>query len=429
MIKISQRTVMQIQISGRKRDSELAGFYVQTHVSNKGKISHYYLVSARPKGARKNVSVMIGRHGVIQPEQARVEAKKILALLAQGINPNEEKKQKQQDQRKQEQTIELEKKIGKITLSQLLQDYLSARDLRERPRQDYQRLTHRCLHDWISRPVTAITRDMVQEKYLELAAEHPAQANYTMRILRALFTYAIAVYQDVYGKPLLTVNPVDRLKHARLWKRVPRRQTVIRPHQLKSWFEAVRKLKRLDARDILLIEIFTGLRHSEACGLTWRNIDFRAKTITVEDTKNHTDLMLPMSTFLETILEERHERLGKKKLSKDAYVFPSDGKKGYVDDIRDSIALVVEELGIKFTEHDLRRTFETTAESLDISYYTLKRLLNHKTGGDPTAGYIVTSAERLREAAQKVAAYLAKHMGLPEPASTKTAITSKAPIN
>lgn len=67
------------------------------------------------------------------------------------------------------------------------------------------------------------------------------------------------------------------------------------------------------------------------------------------------------------------------------------------------------------TEHDLRRTFETTAERLDISYYTLKRLLNHKTGSDPTAGYIVTSAERMREASQKVAGSLAASMGMPAP--------------
>jgi integrase len=46
----------------------------------------------------------------------------------------------------------------------------------------------------------------------------------------------------------------------------------------------------------------------------------------------------------------------------------------------------------RFSEHDLRQTFETVAESLNISYYTLKRLLNHKTSNDPTAGYILMNA-------------------------------------
>lgn len=86
-----------------------------------------------------------------------------------------------------------------------------------------------------------------------------------------------------------------------------------------------------------------------------------------------------------------------------------------VSDIRDSIKQVIASSGVEFTEHDLRRTFKTTAERLDISYYTLKRLLNHKTGSDPTAGYIVTNAERLREASEKIMESLATSMGMPVP--------------
>lgn len=47
--------------------------------------------------------------------------------------------------------------------------------------------------------------------------------------------------------------------------------------------------------------------------------------------------------------------------------------------------------------HDLRRTFITIAESLDISAYALKRLLNHKMNNDVTAGHIIIDAERLRD--------------------------------
>ena len=43
-----------------------------------------------------------------------------------------------------------------------------------------------------------------------------------------------------------------------------------------------------------------------------------------------------------------------------------------------------ERCGVKFTLHDLRRTFITVAESLDIPHYALKRLLNHRGGGDPS---------------------------------------------
>ncbi|MFX8543023.1 hypothetical protein ABTM06_20225, partial [Acinetobacter baumannii] len=59
-----------------------------------------------------------------------------------------------------------------------------------------------------------------------------------------------------------------------------------------------------------------------------------------------------------------------------------------------------------------RRTFITIAESLDISAYALKRLLNHKMTNDVTAGYIVTDFERLRKPMQEITDHLLKCMEL-----------------
>ena len=52
----------------------------------------------------------------------------------------------------------------------------------------------------------------------------------------------------------------------------------------------------------------------------------------------------------------------------------------------------------------------TTAESINISAYALKRLVNHKMNNDVTAGYIVNNVERLREPMQRIASYLLKCM-------------------
>jgi hypothetical protein len=65
---------------------------------------------------------------------------------------------------------------------------------------------------------------------------------------------------------------------------------------------------------------------------------------------------------------------------------------------------VAAKTGIRVTVHDLRRTFITIADSLDISAYALKRLVNHRTDrGDVTAGYIVSGVERLREPMEGIA--------------------------
>lgn len=59
--------------------------------------------------------------------------------------------------------------------------------------------------------------------------------------------------------------------------------------------------------------------------------------------------------------------------------------------------------GVNFILHDLRRTFITIAESIDLPFCVLKRQLNHRTNGDLTGGYILVNAERLSELAELVA--------------------------
>jgi len=57
---------------------------------------------------------------------------------------------------------------------------------------------------------------------------------------------------------------------------------------------------------------------------------------------------------------------------------------------------------VKFTCHDLRRTFATLADSYGIDYNLIKRALNHKTQ-DITDQYIQTKVERMRGVFDSVA--------------------------
>jgi integrase len=94
------------------------------------------------------------------------------------------------------------------------------------------------------------------------------------------------------------------------------------------------------------------------------------------------------------------------------FVFPGHGVRGHLISPKKSKAKVIEATGIWFSLHDLRRTFTTIAESLDIPAYALKRMLNHSDGSDVTAGYIVGNVERLREPMQKVTDYLMRAMNI-----------------
>lgn len=378
------------------RDSELRGFGLRVGTATKT-----YIAEAKVNG--RVVRCTIGKHGVFTAEQARQEARDLLRLMAKGINPNDEKAQK---------------KAKCMTLADAFHDFVEARkSLKPRTLYDYRRLLNVCLADWVKKPLTEITKDMVARRHRKLGEISQAQANLTMRFLRALFNFAMGQYEDSKGHALITENPVKRLSQTRAWYRIERRQSVIKPYELKPWFEAVMRLKndhtsdKRDAvRDYLLLLLLTGLRRQEAASLRVENVDLKARTLTVLDTKNRDPHTLPLSDYVHALLERRiAETVGD-------YIFSGEGRGGYLVEPRKQMTHVIRESGVSFTLHDLRRTFITVAEGLDIPAYALKRLLNHRIANDVTAGYIVTDVERLREPMQKITDYILKAVGVKQSA-------------
>lgn len=370
------------------RDTELKGFGLRVGTGSK-------VYFAEGKVNNKTVRVTIGHHGVFTAEQARQQAKNILGMIAGGINPNDADKAK---------------RAKSVTLQQVFDAYLKARNsLKPRTVYDYSRFMKTYFEEWQNKPLADITKDLIERKHRQIGERSEAQANLAMRFMRAIFNFAIGQYEDSEGNPIISDNPIKRLSQTRSWYRVDRRQTVIKAHELPAWFKAVNALpetsngiNRHAVKDYLLLLIFTGLRREEALGLRWEYVDLKAKTLTVPDPKNRQPHTLPLSDFLFDLLKARYEQNQGQSL----FVFPGSGAKGYMDDPGKQMKKVIEASGVSFTPHDLRRTFITIAESLDISAYALKRLANHKMANDVTAGYIIGDAERLRAPMQRITDYL-----------------------
>lgn len=343
--------------------------------------------------------ITIGRYPALTVEQARKQAQKILGQIAVGIDPIAERK---------------EKKAKAVTLKETFAAYLHARkDLKPSTILDYHRLMKESFSDWQNKPLLEISKDMVAKRHNQIGERSHARANLSMRFLRALFNFAAGEYEDAQGRSLILENPVKRLSHTRAWYRIERKQTVIKPHELPAWYQAVQEVKDQRStgkssilRDYFLLLLFTGLRREEAIQLTWDKVDLKARTITIPDTKNHQPHVLPLSDFLLDLLKSRKELSS----SETPFVFPGEGKTGYNVEPRKVMSKIIKQSGVIFTLHDLRRTFITVAESLDIPAYALKRLLNHKMKHDVTAGYIIMDVERLRKPMQMITDHLLKLM-------------------
>jgi len=378
------------------RDSELLGFGLRV-----GKSAKVYYAEAKLHG--KTVRKSIARHNVVSLDEARSQAKSYLAEISRGKNPHDEEKAR---------------KAKLVTLSEVLENYIEARgNLQRSTIQDYRHTFDAYLHDWLKKPAIEISKDMVELKFRKISQTSPSQANKTMRNFRAVMNYAIMKYEDSNGDSIFRHNPVIRITQLRAWHRAVRRDTLIKHYDLAPWYQAVMNLSndsiapnREVVKDFLLLVLFTGLRRNEAAKLTWNRVDLKDRTIVIKDTKNHTDHILPLTDFLHDLLTKR------KAEAKTKYVFPNETNTGYMTDPKKQIANVIKESGVNFSTHDLRRTFITIAESLDISAYALKRLLNHKMTNDVTAGYIISDVERLRIPMQKITDYILYRIGQKEKA-------------
>ncbi len=363
-------------------DSVLPGFGVRITENKKA----YF---AQKRVGRKVVRFTIGPCNQIIPEKAREIAHEKLLEMTRGQDPNLIK-----------QGILAE---AEITLEKSFQDFVEVRSLKPITFREYNRAMKKTFKDWQTKPVNSITKDMVMRKFRKVSSESgPALANLEFRFLRALMNFAMGQYENSKGKPLVSVNPVSRLSETKAWHRIKRRQTIIDKSDLPKWFKGIRSLRNEDFRDYLTLLLLTGVRRSEGFQLQWSDIDLRNKTFIIQDTKNHNPLSLPMGSFLYKMFKER------KRTSKSEWVFPGTGRTKHMVDPKGALKEIKETTGIKFSFHDLRRLFITTTDSLDISTYSMKALVNHSLNGDVTGGYIVSDPQRLKEPMQRIETHLLK---------------------
>ena len=374
------------------RDSQLKGFALRITAGG----AKSFVVEKRIDGKVRRIT--LAKYGELTCEQARRQAQKLLGQVAMGMNPIAEKARE---------------RLYGLTMVQVFADFSKTRAfLKPRTLYDYQRLLQTAFADWKTRPMRSISKDMVGRKHTELGKTNgEAYANLAMRFLRSLFNFALANYEDGNGQPILAENPVIRLTRTRSWYRTKRRQGVIKVHQLPKWYQAVNELRGDPApaaatvSDYLLLLLYSGLRRQEAAQLKWNHVDLQDRTLLIPDPKNRIPLELPLSPPLVEILTRRQEE------ARNAFVFPGNGPAGYLIEPKRQIAKVIEASGVHFTLHDLRRTFVTMAESLGVPPYAIKRLVNHKTGNDVTAGYIISDVERLRGPMNQVADGLVRASG------------------
>ena len=366
-------------------DDELAGFGM--YIGTKSKT---WCVQQRI--GNKTKRVVLGKYPTMTAEQARNAAKKEIGRLAAGIDSVKEKR---------------EQNIRAVTLGEVFTDFLEARQLKPKTVKDYVGVMKNIYPDWQKLPITEISRDAVDRRHKKIGEDRgEAYANLGARTLRAVLNYASAKYETSNGISVLPDNPVQRISQTRSWYKVNRRTGHIKAHQLGIWFNAVLNLDNPTIRDYLIFVLLTGTRKDESAKLQWTDIDLADKSYILRDPKNNRPIQLPLSDYLADML------LARKLQSNSPFVFSGTGARGYLVEPKRQLAKITEQTDIQFSMHDLRRSFVTIAESLDIGVYAVKTLVNHKEGNDVTSGYIQMNTDRLRVPMQKITDFILSSAGV-----------------
>ncbi|MFC6637775.1 tyrosine-type recombinase/integrase [Sulfitobacter sp. JBTF-M27] len=377
------------------RDDTLKGFGVK--VTPKGRIS--FIVEGRIRGGRTR-RITLGQHPAMTVADAKELARDKLLQMQRGEDPVEVRK-----------AVEArEEALGK-TVGAVFDSYLAARDLKPRTEQDYINAFNLYFSAWREKPIRDVTRQDAEERFVHIRdnAGLPSAAK-CYRIMSAVFGFALA--DEVDGERLITENPWLVIKQKKYRRQVKRRTDYLEDEQIKrlihfyhmekDWPETRKHGVTEQGINFVMLLMCSGLRRTEGLRLAWEDVDWDKGYFVVHDTKNGTDHHIPLSKMIKWVLKRQQAHL--QAIGKDGspWVFPARRGDNHMTEPKSQLARIIRHTGIKFSFHDLRRTFATHAESNGASLDLIRRALNHRSQSI-TEGYIITQIDRLRPVFDAVA--------------------------
>lgn len=148
------------------------------------------------------------------------------------------------------------------------------------------------------------------------------------------------------------------------------------PEQLKRLLAAIDAYPNVQARGIMRMALYTGMRASEIFRLEWADLDHERGFIKIRNPKGGRDQTIPMNDAARALLENHPRRPGC------PFVFPGKGGRRRAtlqkpsNEIRDAAGLPKDFRPL----HGLRHVFASMmASSGKVDLYTLQRLLTHKS--------------------------------------------------
>lgn len=291
---------------------------------------------------------ILGQYPDLSIQNARDKALLTLSDLANGRNPDEEKKANRAEQKLGDLFIEFMERYSKKEKKSWVYD---------------QREIPKFYSDWFKRRLSDIKKTEIQRRHEKIRDENGLyQANRCLERIRAMYNKAIE-----WGWK--GDNPTSGIKKFKEIKR----DRFLQPNEAKDFFESLKLEENIIIRNYFYMALFTGARKTNVLEMRWEQIDMKSALWRIPDTKNGEPVVVPLISYAMELLNSM-PRISE-------WVFPnSKSKSGHIEDPKRAWNRILCRANIENLRiHDIRRTMGSWEALTGASMLVIGKSLGHKS--------------------------------------------------
>jgi len=378
-----------------------------------------YVFESRLNGATLRINIGTAADWPIK--KAQVEAQRLKMLVDSGQDPRELERQQQAEKAAAQAAERVAQAAQALTVGEVWPLYLASGKPKRRdawkpryradleamaapggePKKRGQGLTRPGpLFPLLALPLADVNEDTLKTWFDREALAGKHQAARALMMFRGFLRWCSS--RPEYRK--LTDREAGRA--AAIVENLPsntRRTDALEAAQVPGWWTGVEQLNNRTASVYLRALLLTGARREELAALTWANVDFQWRKLTIADKVEDTRT-IPLTPYLAQLLATLPRT--------NEHVFASTGKAGRIADTRASHAKALQSASIDgLTIHGLRRSFSLLGEAAGAPAGAIAQVMGHKPSAT-AEGYRPRSVDALRPFLERIEAFILEQAGV-----------------